>query len=107
MAILKEQQVAIVFMGSSQQEAEFWWMNLQYAKPLGPGTQNVSYYSCASALSATAIFLWYWHSVNGHGEIHIAFNTVWLSLGNNLFNWAFLPVDFYEDDFLLTCTIYL
>lgn len=56
--------------------------------------------SLASAVPLYA-FSGIWRGVNGCGEISTVFNVVRLSLKNISFYWAFLPMDYYEDVFIL------
>lgn len=46
-----------------------------------------------------------WYGMNGFGESPITCNVVCLSHGNITFYWAFLPMEYYEDDFFLSYTV--
>lgn len=75
----------------AHQEAKYW--------------QNVFCYCCAFTYLLLPVFSGICHVGNGCQVIPTALNVVWLSHGNVLFYAAFLPIDYYKYDFLLSHTV--
>lgn len=69
--------------------------------------QNVLCFSYALTCLLLLSFSSVWYDVDGCGEIPTAYNVVCFSHGSILFYWVFLPVNYYEDDSFLSCTVWL
>lgn len=103
--VSEEQQVgtavhSVIPIGESSLTGEFCT-----GKARDPRPQNVLCFSYALTCLLLLSFSSVWYDVDGCGEIPTAYNVACFSHGSILFYWVFLPVNYYEDDSFLSCTV--